>query len=65
MVRCMDERKCDLIAALENKLNSSKVKNSALKQLKKFTPNPHKDLDQEFDVRDCNLKKYNQMQYFM
>ncbi|KAL8449352.1 hypothetical protein Emag_003642 [Eimeria magna] len=66
MVRALlDDRKCDLIAALESRTSSSKTRNAALKALKKFTPSQHKDLDEEFEQRQCNLKKYAQMQYYM
>lgn len=65
MVRALEDRKCDLVAALESRTSNSKTKNAALKALKKFTPTPHKDLDEEFEQRQCNLKKYAQMQYFM
>ena len=65
MVRAQEDRKCDLVAALESRTSSSKTKNAALKALKKFTPIPRKDLDEEFEQRQCNMKKYAQMQYFM
>lgn len=65
MVRALEDRKCDLVAALESRTSNSKTKNAALKALKKFSPTPHKDLDEEFEQRQCNMKKYAQTQYFM
>ncbi|CDJ68416.1 hypothetical protein, conserved [Eimeria necatrix] len=65
MVRGLEERKCDLVLQLESRSANSKLRNSALKALKRFPPAPRKELDAEFEARSCSFKKSPQMHYFM
>ncbi|PHJ24126.1 hypothetical protein CSUI_002017 [Cystoisospora suis] len=64
MVKHYGERKCDLIDLL-NAATTSKERNRVVKQLRKFDPCPRRELDDEFEPKDCSCKKYNQTQYFM
>lgn len=64
MVKHCGAKKCDLIDLL-NSATTSRERNKVVKQLKKFEPRPRRELDADFEAKDCSCKKYNQTQYYM
>eukprot|EP00922_Rhytidocystis_sp_ex-Travisia-forbesii_P042974 GHVS01064229.1.p1 GENE.GHVS01064229.1~~GHVS01064229.1.p1 ORF type:complete len:110 (+),score=8.10 GHVS01064229.1:221-550(+) len=58
-------KKSELVAVLANRAASSRERNRAVKLLKKFDPNPHKDMDDHFDLKSVRVNKFDQLQAYM
>eukprot|EP00922_Rhytidocystis_sp_ex-Travisia-forbesii_P042973 GHVS01064226.1.p1 GENE.GHVS01064226.1~~GHVS01064226.1.p1 ORF type:complete len:126 (+),score=6.29 GHVS01064226.1:221-598(+) len=58
-------KKSELVAVLANRAASSRERNRAVKLLKKFDPNPHKDMDDHFDLKSVRVNKFDQLQAYI
>eukprot|EP01066_Platyproteum_vivax_P000572 Platyproteum_vivax@DN10632_c0_g1_i1.p1 len=64
MVKQNQLKKSELIEVLTAS-TSFREKNRAVKLLKQFEPQPHKECDDECDPKLLKLKKYDQVQVFV
>eukprot|EP00920_Eleutheroschizon_duboscqi_P039232 GHVT01094555.1.p3 GENE.GHVT01094555.1~~GHVT01094555.1.p3 ORF type:complete len:114 (-),score=21.34 GHVT01094555.1:280-621(-) len=62
---CSGLKKVELMEILTSSKASTKEKNRAAKLLKKFDPTPHKELDDEFEMKKAKIKKYETIQSFV
>ncbi|KAF8818154.1 hypothetical protein IE077_002134 [Cardiosporidium cionae] len=64
MVKNRQLKKSELIEIL-SMASTSKERNKAAKLLKTFDPVPHKESDNQFELKDIKIKKYGLLQAFV